>query len=130
MEQINSSKDLSKFIFNKSQFSSVNNRVKYSAFIPPPNKRLSMFCISSLKENKIWGIGQTVKEKRELAEKRELTLLARADIKALSVTKIGLEIEADNIPLYHVNIVGWPDEGSEMKLKAIELAKKAKLRLR
>lgn len=121
---INPSDDLTKYIFNKSQFSSSNKRVKYSVFIPPSNRRLSVFCIECLSENEVWEIGNDV------GIERKLTLLARADIKASSVTKTGLEIDADNIPPRHANIVGWPAEDSEIKLRAVELAEKAQLYLK
>lgn len=124
MISISFSEDLSKFIFNNSQFSSQNKRVKYSVFIPPRNKRLSVFRIAELSENEVWEIGNAV------GIERNLKLLARADIKVSSVTKIGLGIDADDIPPRHANIVGWPDEDSEIKLKALELAEKAQLHLK
>jgi len=95
--------------------------VKYSAFLPPSNRRLSVFRISNLGENEIWGIGNSI------GAEREITLLARADIKAESVMETGLEIESDANPPLHSNIIGWPDAASEIKLKAIELAEKARL---
>ncbi len=124
MDLINPLEDLTKFIFNKSQFSSSNKRVKYSVFIPPSNRRLSVFRVVGLSETAVWEIGNDV------GTERELTLLARADIKVSSVTKIGLEIDADDIPPRHANIVGWPAEDSEIKLRAMELAEKAKLYLK
>ncbi len=124
MGLINPSDDLTKYIFNKSQFSSSNKRVKYSVFIPPSNRRLSVFRIVGLSENQVWEIGNAI------GTERELTLLARADIRVSSVTKTGLEIDADDIPPRHANIVGWPAEDSEIKLRAIELAEKAQLHLK
>lgn len=124
MGLINPSNDLTKYIFNKSQFSSLNKRVKYSVFIPPANRRLSVFRIVNLSENEVWEIGNDV------GTERELTLLARADIKVSSVTETGLKIDADDRPPRHANIVGWPDEDSAIKLKAMELAEKAQLHLK
>jgi len=72
----------------------------------------------------VWEIGNAV------GTERELTLLARADIKVSSVTKTGLEIDADDIPPRHANIVDWPAEDSEIKLRAIELAEKAQLHMK
>ena len=74
MVQVDPSEDLTKFIFNRSQFSPSNDRVKYSAFMPPPNRRLSVFRIAGLAENDVWEIGETI------GERRTLPLLARADI--------------------------------------------------
>lgn len=121
---INPSDDLTKYIFNKSQFSSSNKRVKYSVFIPPSNRLLSVFRIVGLSEAEVWEIGNAV------STERGLTLLARADIKVSSVTKTDLEIDADDIPPRHTNIVGWPAEDSEIKLRAMELAEKAQLHLK
>ncbi len=42
----------------------------------------------------------------------------------------GLFIDPDDIPPRHANIIGWPDEDSAIKLAAIELAQKAKLRMK
>lgn len=124
MGLINPAEDLTKYIFNKSQFSSSNKRVKYSVFIPPSNRRLSVFRVVGLSENEVWEIGNAV------GTERELTLLARADFKVSSVTKIGLEIDVDDIPPRHANIVGWPEEDSAIKLKALELAERAQLHLK
>lgn len=126
MVSISISEELAKFIFNKSQFSSSNNRVKYSVFLPPPNRRLSVFRISGLSVQEVWEIGETVGLLRAIP----LSPLARADIKASSVLDAELEIDADDIPPRHANIVGWLEEDSAIKLKAIELAEKAQLHLK
>ncbi len=124
MGLINLSEDFTKYIFNKSQFSSLNKRVKYSVFMPSSNRRLSVFRISGISVQEVWKIGETV------GSQRASSLLARADIKATAVIDIGLEIDADDIPPRHANIVGWPDEDSEIKLRAVELAEKAQLHLK
>lgn len=124
MEPLSPSEDLAKFIFNRSQFSALNERVKYSVYIPPPNKRLSVFRISGVPEIEVWKIG------KDVGNERKLPLLARADIKVSAVTETGLRIDSDNIPPRHANIVGWPEDASEVKLKAMELAEKAQLHLK
>jgi hypothetical protein len=48
----------------------------------------------------------------------------------LAVAEVGLKIDADDIPPHHANIVGWPNDASEVKLKALMLADKALLRLK
>jgi hypothetical protein len=124
MVQVDPSEDLTKFIFNRSQFSTSNDRVKYSAFMPPPNKRLSVFRIAGLAENDVWEIGETI------GERRTLPLLAHADIKVSFVAETGLKIDADDIPPRHANIIDWPEDHSAVILKAKELARKAQLHLR
>lgn len=124
MDQLSPSEDLAKFIFNKSQFSALNNRVKYSVYIPPPNKRLSVFRISGIPETEVWKIG------KDVGDERKLPLLARADIKVSVVTEADLKIETDDIPRRHANIIGWPEDASKVKLKAMMLADKAHLHLK
>ena len=124
MMQVDPSEDLTKFIFNRSQYSPSNDRVKYSAFMPPPNRRLSVFRIIGLAKNDLWEIGETI------GKQRMLPLLAHADIKALSVAEAGLNIEADDIPPRHANIIDWPEDHSAAILKAKELARKAQLHLK
>ena len=115
---------LTRYIFNRSQYSAEKQRVKYSAFMPPSNRRLSVFHISNLGENEIWAIGDMA------GMNREIPVLARADIEGLLVAGIGLAIETDEITPRHANIIGWPEEFSEVKLKAIELSEKARLRIK
>jgi len=124
LEQVNLAENLARYIFQKNHFSSQNNTVKYAAFMPPPSNRLSVFRILGLAENEIWRIGY------EVGEKSVRSLLGRADIKALSVIEAELHIDADDIPPRHADIIGWPEEASAIKLKAIELAEKAQLRLK
>lgn len=122
--QINADEVLARYIFSRSQYSSSNQTVKYTAFIPPPEKRLSVFRISDLTEDEIFTIGDNI------GILRSKSCVGRADIRATAVVESALSIDADDIPLRHANIVGWPEEGSAIKLKAIELAEKAQLYLK
>ncbi|MCG6551798.1 MAG: hypothetical protein L7F77_05680 [Candidatus Magnetominusculus sp. LBB02] len=92
--------------------------------MPPQNRLLSVFRIFDLDNNDIWALGDKV------GVLRKLPLLARADIIAVQVNDVGLEIDANDDPPRHANIVGWPKEKSEIKLKAIELAERAQLYLK
>jgi hypothetical protein len=112
---------LARYIFTKSHFRNSDRTVKYSAFIPPEDRRLSVFQISGLQDAEIWKIGEKL---------REQTLLGRADVESALVKTIGLGIVADDIPPRHANIIGWPEEASAIKLKAMELAKEAELHLK
>ena len=93
--------------------------------MPSPHGETSVFCISDLSDNEIWNIGDC-----EVAQKRGLPLLGRADISAFHILKQNLKLIQDNIPPRHANIVGWPPEKSEQKLIAIELAENAQLYLK
>lgn len=121
MNQSENQEILARYIFTKSQIRISDRMVKYSAFIPPEDRRLSVFRISGLQDAEIWKIGEKL---------RSQTLLGRADVESALVKKIGLGIEADDIPARHANIIGWPDELSAIKLKAMELAKEAELHLK
>ncbi len=89
--------------------------------MPPPDRRLSVFIISGLNEKQIWSIGEAL---------RDSNLKGRADIIADSVYKAELDIEVDNNPERHAEIVNWPEEKSAIMLKAIELAQNAILLLK
>ncbi len=56
-------------------------------------------------------------------------LHGRADIQALNILVNNLQIDPDNTPPRHANIIGWPELKEERKSIAQELAAKASLRL-
>lgn len=124
LDQLKPEEDISRYILNKSCFSSQNRRVKYSAFLPASNGETSVFRITGLLDYEIWEIGH-----REVAQKRGKPLLGRADISALHVLEEGLRMKPDNNPPRHANIIGWPEEKSGQKLIAMELAANAQLHL-
>ncbi len=93
--------------------------------MPSPHGETSVFYISNLSDNEIWNIGDC-----EVAQKRGLPLLGRADILAFHVLNKKLKLIPDNCPPRHANIVNWPTEKSEQKLIAIELAESSQLHLK
>jgi hypothetical protein len=112
---------LARYIYSRNHYRPSDNTVKYSAFMPPADKRLSVFRTSGLGEHAIWVLGESL---------RTQPLKGRADIAAAAVRETGLALDADNIPTRHANIVGWPDDHSAIELKALELSEKAHLRLK
>jgi hypothetical protein len=121
---------LARFIFSRQHYSPQKNAVKYGAFLPVRNSEtsileVSVFRISSIPDDQIWSIGE-----QEVAQRSGRTLRARADITLSGVQDKELRVDLDDIPLRHANITGWPEERSEQKLIAIELASSALLRLR
>jgi len=121
MERLDRTETLARYLYSKNQYRPSDNSVKHNAFIPPPNKQLSVFRITALLENEIWRIGDSLSDR---------TPLGRADIQAESVYDADLLIFLDDIPPRHANIINWPEEQSAIKLKAIELAQKARLELK
>lgn len=125
MDQIKPEEYLTRYILHKGHFSITQKRPKYVVFMPSPYGETSVFCISNLSDNEIWNIGD-----REVAQKRGLPLLGRADILAFHVFNKNLKLIPDNCPPRHANIVNWPTEKSEQKLIAIELAESSQLHLK
>ena len=121
MRYVDASEILARYIFTKNHYRTSDNTVKYSAFLPPPDKRLSVFRTSGMGEHAIWALGESLRQQR---------LKGRADIRAAAVVETGLAIDADDIPPRHANIVGWPDDHSAIMLKALELSQQAHLRLK
>jgi len=112
---------LARYIYSRNHYRSSDSTVKYAAFIPPQDKRLSVFRISGLAEKEIWDMGNKL---------RAHSILGRADIRAADVSETGLQLDPDDIPQRHVNITGWPEESSAIKLKAMVLAEKARFKLK
>jgi hypothetical protein len=124
---IDKNEPLSRYLTSTNHFGRQNNRVKYSAFMPPADLKLSVFRTKELPEKAIWDIGNN-----EVGENAQVpkTLYGRAEITPLVVKKVELSIDPDDEPPRHANIIGWPQEKSEQKLKALELAESATLKLR
>jgi hypothetical protein len=95
--------------------------------MPPPDLRLSVFRIDGLQLEEIWEIGQREVIDAMCQPKR---LHGIADVKVSTVQKNDLEVEPDNIPPRHANIIGWPEEKAQRMLIAQELAAEAKLVLK
>lgn len=125
MDQIKPEEYLTRYIFHKSHFSVTQKRPKYVVFMPSPHGETSVFCISDLSDDEIWNMGDC-----EVAQKRGLPLLGRADISAFHILNQNLKLIPDNTPPRHANIVGWPPEKSGQKLIAVELAENAQLCLK
>lgn len=121
MSPIDPTETLTRFLYFKNHYRPLDHTVRHAAFMPPKNKLLSVFRIFDLRENEVWRLGDTL---------RTESPLGRADLKTIVVTESGLTVDADDIPPRHANIMGWSDESSEIKLKAMILAEKALLRLK
>jgi len=121
VEPVIPSEVLSRFIMQMNWFRPSDNRVRYAAFMPnPKNGETSVFRISSISDREVWEIGG-----REVGLKRDKPLLGRADIGASFVITKELNVMPSEPPVRHANIAGWPEEKSEQRLVALELAAKA-----
>ena len=121
VEPVTPSEVLSRFIMQTNWCSLSDNRVKYAAFMPnPKNGETSVFRISGISDREIWEIGH-----REVELRRDKPVLGRADVGSSFVVTKGLNVVPSEPPVRHANIVGWPEEKSEQRLIALELAAEA-----
>ncbi len=126
-KQIKQDEVIARYITSKGYFSRQKNIVKPQAFMPPRDLRLSVFRIEKLTAFEIWEIGF-----KEVIEKmmEPKNLYGRADIKVKHVLSNKLQINPDNRPPRHANIINWPVAKEEQKSIAQELAAEATLELR
>jgi hypothetical protein len=121
VEPVTPSEVLSRFIMQTNWYNLSDNRVKYAALMPnPKNGETSVFRISGISDREVWEIGD-----REVGLKRDKPVLGRADIGVSFVITKGLKVVPSEPPVRHANIVGWPEEKSEQRLVALELAAEA-----
>lgn len=118
------SENLSHYLFAESHYDAMKKRVIYTAFMPRSDDlRVSVFRTSGLDEQYVWSIGEDV------GQKSNRTLRARGDIIAVEVRKLDLDIDPDNNPPRHANIIGWPQDKPKRQLIAQGLASVATLKL-
>ncbi len=112
---------VARYLFSDKVFAKTTGRIKYNAFLPRDNEnKVSVFCISGLRDTEIWDIGKGI------AQKRETTLKGSAHLEAFQAFALNLKIEPDEPPERHANII-FPQEKSEQKLIAKQLANISKL---
>lgn len=124
---VSPSESLGRYLTEKKHFSRLKGEVKFKAFMPPLDRRLSVYRIDGLSLDEVWHIGEN---NVVLAMSLPKTLYGVADIKAGMVERQSLKIEADDIPLRHANVVGWPEQESEQMSLAQVLAAEARLVLK
>jgi hypothetical protein len=121
VEPVTPSEVLSRFIMQTNWYRLSDNRVRYAAFMPnPKNGETSVYRISGISDREVWEIGD-----REVGLRRDKPILGRADIGASFVITKGLNVVPSEPPIRHANIIGWPEQKSEQRLVAIELAAEA-----
>jgi hypothetical protein len=107
---------LARFILSKKHFTST--RVRPQAFEPPEKElQLSVFRTCGLNESRIWELGRKL-----VAEPRERTLYARANLSVGPVRNLNLGVRRCEPPLRHADIGGWPASKSERMSLAQQLA--------
>ncbi len=96
-----------------------DSTVRYNAFMPAKNNSTSVFNITGLSDSDIWDIGKT----------HISPMIGRADIKAEDVTNEGLQLDPNEPPMRHVDIIGWSEDKSRNQLKAKQIVRRAILHL-
>lgn len=119
---IDSNERLSRFVMSRNEFRSSDQTVKAKAFIPPRNKRLSVYRTSTLSEEEIWSIGNEL-----VAEPRGKTLYGRADLLAQDVYALQQKVEPEtSVHPLHADITPWPDGRADILFLATQLAVRSK----
>ena len=118
LTKIKDNEKLARFLVFKRWVRS-DKTVKPEAFIPHPYPNLSVTRHIGLSDSNIWEIGNDV------ANRRSLPLLGRADFQVTIIKKQKLSITPDPSTENpnHANIIGWPEEKPAQKIKALEIAK-------
>lgn len=130
---MNAAATFSRFLVDKSDFKVASGSpsfVKPSAFMPRPNKatqrlETSVFATGDLQrvnEPAIWQLGLAYVMPYCPPQKK---LYGRADVGAEDIASAGLNIEEDNRPPRHANIIGWSSEKDAQKESALLLANAA-----
>ena len=116
---------LVRYLFDSSHFAAQIGRVKPRALEPHFSGTTSVFMTQGLDNEEIWALAD-----REVTPMRGKSAIARADLQASHIQRVGLALQPDETPPRHANIVGWPTEKDQIKLRAQELAALASLVLR
>ena len=121
--EIHPEERFTRYILNKNYFSREKREVKYAAFMPPRDLKLSVFRTSSIDDARIWDIGNNI-----VATPQGRTIKGRSDLEVRDVLEEGLRVEpfTEHHDL-HAHVIGWPNKESEQRLFATKLALKATL---
>lgn len=124
--KIEQGEDCSRFIFNDKEIGKDQSPhyVKGLAFEPRRDSlETSVFRIAGLDRIGLWGLGQEVHQTRP----KNPHLFGGAILAIEAIIQIGLQVRADETPLRHAAIVGWPTDKARRMLLAKQIAAEAKL---
>lgn len=115
-------KDISRFLFDEKHVRA-DKTIRYNAFIPPKNFRLSVYKTDSLLCAEIYEIGSVYVEPL-----RQKPITGVAQIHSENVDLVGLSIDNDGVPhSRHSNIIGWFEDSTKDRMLAVKLASEASL---
>jgi hypothetical protein len=113
--------NVARYIYQSNHYRPSDNTVKHHAFMPPDDKKVSVFRTEGLAESEVWALSDAQGDR---------IVKARADIVIRVINATGLQIDPDDEPPRHANIVGWPSDKEASMEKALLLAKQSQLRMR
>jgi hypothetical protein len=127
---VNGEEAISRFIVSRYYFNNQTGNISPQAFKPAspkpperPDQQTSVYRTKSLNDAEIWAVGDDF-----VATKRNIPILARADIQAEKIFNQDLEIIPDTRPHpRHANIVKWPENDEARQMKCLLLSKQATL---
>jgi hypothetical protein len=111
------SEPIARYLTSSGQFAATKGTVKRSALMPAKDNKTSVFRTGGLSEDGVAAIGR-----REVGADRPL--YGWGEVCASAVFEVGLDLEPDDVPPRHANIIGWPADKSEVIERAQELAAK------
>lgn len=118
---------IARFVLSRSRVRSSDQSVKPDVLVPYPYPDLSVTRHKGISIDKIWKHGKAVARERAAAEKRDVPLLGRADIRVSDVRNQNLE--AIPAPFWknwnHADVIGWPPDKPTQKTIAQQLAANA-----
>ncbi len=121
---IDPSEPVSRFLL-KGDLRPDGKTVKYSAFLPPSNLRLSVFRVFDLSDQQIWALAM------EKVEPFRGKVIARGSLSVGQVESKQLTVQPDaDTASRHANIVGWPEDRGQRGTIAQALAADARVTTR
>lgn len=121
-DEVGAGEKLARFVLQSSHIRRQDSTVKADAFIPYPYPDLSVTRHTGISEQRVWEIAQRV------AESIPKTLYGRADVEAQDVLdqNLTVQVAAETDNPNHANIIGWPPEKPAQKIRALEIAARAR----
>jgi len=124
-ENISDNEPVCRFITGKDYYRTSDGTVRHNAFMQNREGEASVYRIIDLMDDEIFEIGRLF-----VAEKKGKPLKGRADIRVAKILENKLRVDSQPDPHpRHANIVGWPEDKSEIKVLALQLAANATLAL-
>lgn len=115
---VTNDEDITRFVTSSRQIKN-GERVHHGALWPDENEdyTTSVYRITELNTNEVWA----------LADKEvDVQVLARTTLKVQIVRDNTLDIDPDDVPPRHANIINWPQDRKQYRNVAQKLAAKAK----